>query len=162
MDSDNEMMMELLMQDEDDAAAEQEQEQRMMVLTAMLQYHEQLAAVPRRGGSKVAKPKNNNRQQVVGALLLDSDYFVKDATNTPKEVSKCYWGRWYWERWCGTTLPIRACLGSVGGDALTPTISLFFNFFTFNERSVCRKIENTIGHDSYGTREKQFFYLNVH
>jgi hypothetical protein len=29
--------------------------------------------------------KNKNRHRLAGALLLDSNYFVEDAVNTPKE-----------------------------------------------------------------------------
>jgi hypothetical protein len=83
MDIDDKIMMELLMQDKTDVVVDHEQ--RMMVLTALLCYREQLLTVPRRGGSRVGKAKNKNRHRLAGALLLDSDYFAKDAANTPKE-----------------------------------------------------------------------------
>jgi hypothetical protein len=83
MERDDQMMMELLMQDEADAAADQVHE--MMVLTTLLRYCEKLNAVPRRGGLRVGKAKNKNQHRLGGALLLDSDYFVDDAANTPKE-----------------------------------------------------------------------------
>jgi hypothetical protein len=62
----------------------------MMVLTALMRYREQLLAVSRRGGSRVGKAKNKNRHRLAGALLLDSDYFADDATNTPKEFRRCF------------------------------------------------------------------------
>jgi hypothetical protein len=80
------MMMEMLTQDEADTAVDHEQQ--MLVLTALLQHQEQLLAIPRWGGLRVGKAKNKNRHQLVGALLLDSDYFVDDAANTPKEFRR--------------------------------------------------------------------------
>jgi hypothetical protein len=87
MDNDDEMMMEFLMQDEADSAADHEQ--RMMALTALLRYQEKLLVVPRRGCLRVGKAKNKNRHRLAGALLLDSDYFLDDAANTPREFW-CY------------------------------------------------------------------------
>jgi hypothetical protein len=86
MDINDEIMMELLMQDEADVVVDHEQQ--MMVLTALLRYREQLLTVPCRGGSRVGKAKNKNRHRLVGALLFDSDYFAKDAANTPKEFRR--------------------------------------------------------------------------
>jgi hypothetical protein len=42
-------------------------------------------AVPRRGGSVPGKEPNKNHRRDTDALLLHSDYFAGDATNTPKE-----------------------------------------------------------------------------
>jgi hypothetical protein len=61
----------------------------MTVLIAMLNSREQLTTVPCRGGSRVGKAKNKNQQRLAGALLLYSDYFAEDATNTPKEFRRC-------------------------------------------------------------------------
>jgi hypothetical protein len=41
---------------------------------------------------------------------------------------------------------------------MLPTISLLFNFSTFNELAACRKMRNVIGL-SYVMREKQFLLL---
>jgi hypothetical protein len=87
MDRHNEMMMEPLMQGE---AAAADQEQGMMILTALLRYQEQLATIPYRGGLRVGKAKNKNQHRLAGALLLDSDYFVDDAENTPKKFPCCF------------------------------------------------------------------------
>jgi hypothetical protein len=45
--------------------------------------------VPRRGGLVPGKAPNKNRRRDADALLLHSDYFADDATNTPKE----FWWR---------------------------------------------------------------------
>jgi hypothetical protein len=63
----------------------------MMVLAALRSYREQLLAEPRWGSSRVGKAKNKNRHRLAGALLLDSDYFADDATNTPKEFQHHFW-----------------------------------------------------------------------
>jgi hypothetical protein len=44
--------------------------------------------VPRRDGSVPGKAPNKNCHRDVGAMLLHSDYFVDDATNTPKEFQR--------------------------------------------------------------------------
>jgi hypothetical protein len=44
--------------------------------------------VPRWGGSVPRKAPNKNCQRDVGAMLLHSDYFVDDATNTLKEFQR--------------------------------------------------------------------------
>jgi hypothetical protein len=45
-------------------------------------------AAPRRGCSRVVKMKNKERHHQASALLLDSDYFVNDATHMPKDFRR--------------------------------------------------------------------------
>jgi hypothetical protein len=55
----------------------------------LLQLRQQMDnVVPRRGGSVPGKAPNKNRHRDAGALLLHSDYFADDATNTPKEFQR--------------------------------------------------------------------------
>jgi hypothetical protein len=55
----------------------------------LLQLRQQLNdVVPRRGSSRPSKSVNKNRHRDVGAMLLHSDYFADDATNTPKEFQR--------------------------------------------------------------------------
>jgi hypothetical protein len=84
MDNDDE----LLMQDEPKAVTGQEQQ--MLVLALLLHYQEQLNIVPRHGGLRVGKVKNKDRHWLGGALLPDSDYFVDNATNIPKEFRRYF------------------------------------------------------------------------
>jgi hypothetical protein len=47
--------------------------------------HQLNDAIPRRGGSWPGKSANKNRHRDTDAMLLHSNYFADDATNTPKE-----------------------------------------------------------------------------
>jgi hypothetical protein len=87
MDSDEEIMMEVLQEDEAEAAAYQ---QRWNMGSAfLLQLLQQLNdVVPHRGGSRPDKAVNKNRHRDAGAMLLHSDYFADDASNTPKEFRR--------------------------------------------------------------------------
>jgi hypothetical protein len=84
MDNDDE----LLMQDEPKAVTGQEQQ--MLVLALLLHYQKQLNIVPRHGGLRVGKVKNKDQHWLGGALLPDSDYFVDNATNIPKEFRRYF------------------------------------------------------------------------
>jgi hypothetical protein len=59
----------------------------MMIFATLIRYRERLNVVPRHGGSRVGKEKNKDqhRHRLAGDMLLVTDYFADDATNTPKE-----------------------------------------------------------------------------
>ena len=86
MDSDDEVMMELVKQHEADAAADRQKQ--MLMITRVLLRREEINAAPCRGGSKKGKAKNKERHREAGAMLLETDYFADDATNTPKEFRR--------------------------------------------------------------------------
>jgi hypothetical protein len=50
-----------------------------------------LFGVPRRGGSNPGNRRNVNRHRQAGAMLLDADYFIDDATHSPKEFRHRFW-----------------------------------------------------------------------
>jgi hypothetical protein len=55
----------------------------------LLQLQQQLNnVVPHRGGTSPDKAANKNRHRDTGAMLLHSDYFADDASNTPKEFRR--------------------------------------------------------------------------
>jgi hypothetical protein len=57
----------------------------------LMQLRQQLNdVVPRRGGSGPGKAVNKNRHRDAGAMLLHSNYFADDATNTPKEFWRLF------------------------------------------------------------------------
>ena len=86
MDSDDEQMIELLMQEEADAAAERQEQ--MLMLTAAILRRKRLNSRPRRGGSKKGKVANKERHREAGALLLETDYFAENATQTAKDFRR--------------------------------------------------------------------------
>jgi hypothetical protein len=84
VDSDGEIMMEMLQEYEAEAAAHLQCWH--MGFAFLMQLRQQLSdAVPRRGGSRPGKSSNKICYRDSSAMLLHSDYFAGDATNTPKE-----------------------------------------------------------------------------
>ncbi|KAK1620172.1 hypothetical protein QYE76_025689 [Lolium multiflorum] len=81
MDIDGEMMVQLFTEEQNAHAVRRQQQQ--LILTNMPFF-----VVPRRGGSKPGKRRNINRHREAGAMLLDADYFNKDATHSPKEFRR--------------------------------------------------------------------------
>jgi hypothetical protein len=69
------------MKEEADAAIDRQQ--RMLIFTNLIRLGQQINADPRRGGSRVGMA-NKDRHRFADAMLLDSDYFVDDATHTAK------------------------------------------------------------------------------
>ena len=86
MDSDDEQMIELLMQKEANAAAERQEQ--MLMLTATILCRKWLNSRPRHGGSKKRMAANKERHREAGALLLDTDYFAENATQTAKDFRR--------------------------------------------------------------------------
>jgi hypothetical protein len=84
MDNDEEIMMEVLQEDEAEAAAHLQC--CNMGFAFLLQVRQHLNnVVPRWGGSRSGKALNKNHHRDACAMLLHSDYFADDASNTPKE-----------------------------------------------------------------------------
>jgi hypothetical protein len=87
MNSDKEIMMEVLQEDEAEAAAHLQHWN--LGFAFLLQVRQQLnGAVSRLGGLMTGKEANKNRHRDAGAMLLHSNYFADDASNTPKEFRR--------------------------------------------------------------------------
>jgi hypothetical protein len=82
------MMIVMLMKEDVGAAANQQQ--KLLISANLLHLREQINVVPRHGGSRVGKAKNKNRHRhrLAGAMLLDSYYFVDNATYTAKNIRR--------------------------------------------------------------------------
>jgi hypothetical protein len=88
MNSDDEMLAQLFMEEENTAAVWRHQQQLMLASLLRLRQPIVALAAPRRGCSRVVKMKNKERHHQASALLLDSDYFVNDATHMPKDFRR--------------------------------------------------------------------------
>jgi hypothetical protein len=84
MDSDDKIMMEVLQDDEAEVAAHLQRWNMGFVF--LMQVWQQLKnTIPHRGGLRPSKSTNKNHHRDADAMLLHSDYFADNASNTPKE-----------------------------------------------------------------------------